>query len=154
MPLEWAPTDISPHQTELATSLRIPFLVNSSLLWQYVTGFIVNPEADPTGPDLLDAGMVPDEDDVRLLAQYQDAYRERWYCEGHKIRMARFAPYDIDGSANFGFFKKREDGWVYRKKTWDRGPHWVGVVNGEPSALHTGAPTLEELIERAVGVRR
>lgn len=138
--LAWRPgDDISPHQTRLATSRRIPFLTTLSVDWYYITGFIVNPKS----PTTFNSGMVPTEDEVRQLADHLDAYRDRWYRESFKRDMRELAPYDIDGSANFGFFRKTPSGWQYRKRTWESGPFWAPEEES----------TLLECIESAVGVR-
>ncbi|WP_225506610.1 hypothetical protein [Mycolicibacterium fortuitum] len=59
--------------------------------------------------------------------------------------MKEFAPYDIDSSANLGYFIKRPDGgWAYRKRTWERGPQWVPQPP-EPTE------TLQQVLDRTRG---
>ncbi|MEE3066596.1 MAG: hypothetical protein VYA67_22085 [Actinomycetota bacterium] len=116
--------DISPEQTELATSLRVPFLSSSHPRWNYITGIVVC-------DDILDHGIVPTEDEVREVGAYLTAYRDRWLRESFQKAMAHLAPYDIDGGANAGFYMKRPDGfWVYRKRTWTQGHRWWDYGDG------------------------
>jgi len=75
--------------------------------------------------NILDHGIVPDEYEVRRIAQYLTDYRNRWLNQSFQDAMAHFDPYDIDGGANAGFYLKRPDGrWAYRKRTWTMGSRW------------------------------
>lgn len=114
----WQPEgDISAEQTEFATSLRVPFLSTAAPRWNYITGIVVG-EAFP------DRGVVPTEDEVREIAAQLQSYCT-FYRSGFREAMARFAPYDIDSTANLGYYLKRPDGgWCYRKRTWESPPWW------------------------------
>jgi hypothetical protein len=110
----WDPgSDLSPHQTELATSLRVPILTSPHPRWHYVVGIVVDP---------LWFGTVPSDAEVRAIASFADEYRQRWYNPTWVARMARFAPFDIDGGANSTwFFRYEHGGWAYQKRTWRHG---------------------------------
>lgn len=124
----WEPgTDISEHQTELATSLRIPILASEYPRWNYITGVVVRGE-DSIGA--FEAGVMPTDDEIRLLGAHLASYN-RYYRQSFLDAMKHMAPYDIDGGANLGYYMKRPDGgWCYRKRTWRYGPHWW--PNGRP----------------------
>lgn len=110
----WADTDgdISPQQTELATSLRIPILATAHPRWSYITGIVV-------GDDIPDHGIMPTEDEIRQVAAHLESYCE-YYNGGFRAAMRNFAPYDIDDGANLGYYLKRPDGcWTWRKRTWE-----------------------------------
>lgn len=133
----WKPSDISAEQTAHATGLRIPFLSSSSPEWSYITGIVV-------GESLVDNGAVPTEAEVEAIAKHLDDYCVRWYRARFREVMREFAPYDIDGAANLGYYMKRPSGgWCYRKKTWEYGPRWLPMVD-EPDA------TVEEVIDRNI----
>lgn len=110
----WEDTDgdISPYQTELATSLRIPILTSSMPRWHYITGIVVC-------DNIINHGIMPDEDEIRAVAEQLRKYN-LWYRKAFLDAMRNFAPFDIDGGANLGYYLKRPDGWwTYRKRTWD-----------------------------------
>lgn len=112
--------DISPKQTELATSLRVPFITNPYPRWFYVTAVVVSD--DP----YLWRGEQPTEDEVRMVASFADEYREYWYRDSYKQTMRDLAPYDIDGGAAGRYLvKHRNGGWGYRIHTWQYGPQFV-----------------------------
>lgn len=150
---EYIPEDISPHQTELATSLRVPFIRNPWPRWFYVTAIFVDPGSPPGWH-----GELPTDNEVRMVASYNDCYRDYWYCDSYKAKMREFAPYDIDGGAVGRYLVKYPDGggWAYRKHTWQYGhtfvpasPFLAGVL-----AEETVAPlTLEQALdhERHIG---
>lgn len=114
----WEPeNDISPEQTELATSLRVPFLTSEYPRWNYITGIVVRNET------YFQVGIVPTDDEVREVAAHLENYCT-YYRQSFRDAMKHFAPYDIDGGANLGWYMKRPDGgWCYRKRTWS-GPQW------------------------------
>jgi hypothetical protein len=117
-PWEDTDHDISDRQTELATSLRIPILNSEYPHWNYITGIVVN-DRDYGWPSIM-----PTDDEVREVAAHLESYCE-YYNQNFRKVMQEFAPYDIDGAANLGYYMKRPDGgWVYRKRTWRYGPHW------------------------------
>jgi hypothetical protein len=95
--------DISPAQTEFATSLRIPFLSSANPRWNHITGIVVC-------DNILDHGIVPTEDEVAVVAAHLVEYRNHWFNQSFQRAMAHFAPYDIDGGANLGYYMKRPDG--------------------------------------------
>jgi hypothetical protein len=122
--------DISPEQTELATSLRVPFITTPYPRWFYVTAVVVSDDK------YLWRGLVPTEDEVRMVASFNEAYREYWYRDSFKEHMARNAPYDIDGGAVGRYLIKHENGgWGYRKHTWEYGPQFVPEWNAAPEPL-------------------
>ncbi|MCV7434842.1 hypothetical protein [Mycolicibacterium bacteremicum] len=121
----WADTegDISPHQNGLATSLRIPILTSAFPRWNYITGIVVC-------DGVVDQCVMPTDDEIRLLRDHLDLYN-RYYRQAFLDAMRDFAPYDIDGGANLGYYMKRPDsGWCYRKRTWQLGARWW------PSPIH------------------
>lgn len=128
----YVPEDISPEQTELATELRIPFITNPHPRWRYVTAIVVNPV-----PELHSwGGLVPNEDEVRMVASFNDQYREYWYLETWSTRMREFAPYDIDGGAVGRYLIKHcSGGWGYRLHTWRSGPAFVPGRRDDPQPL-------------------
>jgi hypothetical protein len=122
--------DISPAQTELATSLRVPFITTPYPHWFYVTAVVVSDEK------YLWRGLLPTDDEVRMVASFTDEYREHWYNDGWKARMREFAPYDIDGGAVGTYLVKHANGgWGYRKHTWEYGPQFVPEWDAEPQPL-------------------
>ena len=127
---QWAPEhDISPEQTEYATSLRIPFLATSQPRWFYITGVVV-------GDTLLEEGIVPDESEITAIAERLEEYRTYWYNQSYRKAMTNFAPYDIDGGANLAYFIKHcNGGWAYRKRTWCIGPYWMPQRDDPPLSL-------------------
>lgn len=109
----WEDTDhdISDKQTEFATSLRIPILATTSPRWNYITGIVVC-------DNILHHGIMPDEDEIQAVADHLAEYN-KYYRPAFLDAMKAFAPYDIDGGANLGYYSKRPDGWwTYRKRTW------------------------------------
>lgn len=130
--------DISPAQTEFATQLRVPFLTSSSPGWPYVIGVVVCDSWEGTG-------VVPTDGEVTAVAERLQEYNDRWYNTRFLTVMKEFALYDIDSSANLGYFIKRPDGgWAYRKRTWERGPQWVPQPT-EPTE------TLQQVLDRTRG---
>lgn len=127
---DWEPyNDISAEQTAFATALRIPLLATSQPHWSYITGVVVG-----TG-EFPDNGIVPTDAEIRVIADRLEEYCSRWYRTSFRAAMKRRGPFDIDGAANLGYFLKRPSGsWVYRKRTWDRGPYWA--PNNELLSLH------------------
>lgn len=110
--------DISPNQTDHATALRVPLLTTGSPHWNFITGIVVN---DGFG----DRGIMPTDDEVDQVAEYLTGYKDRWLNQRFQEAMTHFAPFDIDGGANAGYYMKRPDGrWSYRKRTWCEGPRW------------------------------
>lgn len=109
----WSDTDhdISDQQTEFATNLRVPILATSNPRWNYITGIVVC-------DDIINHGTMPNEAEiVAVAAQLQDY--NKYYRQAFLDAMKHFAPYDIDGGSNLGYYLKRPDGlWTYRKRTW------------------------------------
>ena len=125
---KYEPTDISEHQTELATSLRIPFVNSPYPRWFYVVAIVTD--------RVLYETDIPTEHEVRMVASFCDEYRDHWYYDSFKKCMADMAPYDIDGGANCAYFiKYQSGGWGYRKRTWERGPDFVPTFRDEPKSL-------------------
>lgn len=136
---DWKTEDIDEkHQTEFATSLRIPFLKTWCPTWAYIVGIVVCDDIWPTAP-------VTD-DEVKLLAEFLDSYNSYWYGPPGSMmrkRMAAFADYDIDIGANGMYFRKRSGvGWCYHKRTWDRGPIWMPIPE-------EGSKSLEDILQLA-----
>ncbi|WP_100513949.1 hypothetical protein [Mycobacteroides abscessus] len=116
----WQDTDgdISDRQSELATSLRIPILTSEYPSWHYITGIVVNDRASGW------PSVMPTDDEIREVGAHLESYCQ-YYNQGFRNAMKEFAPYDIDGGANLGYYMKRpRGGWSYRKRTWQSGPHW------------------------------
>lgn len=135
------PEDISPEQTGLATSLRIPFITNPYPCWFYVTAVVVS--HDPH----LWKGLMPAEDEVRMVASFNDQYREHWYRDSYKQKMREFAPYDIDGGAVGRYLVKHVNGgWGYRKHTWQSGPAFVPQWNEAPERLELVLDRIHDLV--------
>ena len=142
----WEDTDqdISPHRTEHATRLRVPFLTTSYPRWNYITGIVI-------GDAWFDKGLIPTEDEVsrvgRLLADYNTYYRQSFLDA-----MRHFAPFDIDGGANSMYFRKvGDDDWVFKKRSWTS-CGWVpfrpiGIDN--PYKEPDPPASLDEVIRRA-----
>lgn len=127
---QWTPEDdISPEQTEYATSLRIPLLATSQPRWFYITGIVV-------GDTLLEEGVMPDENELAAIAERLEEYCSHWYLQSFREAMMGFAPYDIDGGANLAYFIKHcNGGWAYRKRTWCIGPYWMPQRDDPPLSL-------------------
>lgn len=100
----WEDTDhdISKHQTEFATNLRVPILATAWPRWNYITGIVVR----ESGPD---HGIMPTEDEIAAVAAQLQEYN-LYYGQAFIDAMKHFAPYDIDGGANLGYYLKRPDG--------------------------------------------
>lgn len=117
---KWEDDEISSTQTAHATALRVPFLSSSAPRWHYITGIVVQGGGADRG------GIVPTEDEVDSVAKHLEAYCARWYRDSYRRTMREFAPFDIDGGANLGYYMKRANGgWCYRKRTWEIGPRWM-----------------------------
>lgn len=127
----WEPgLDISPHQTEFATALRVPFLTSPYPTWNYVTGIVVS--------DDLWRGVVPTDEEVEVVAAARQSYQDYFFSEPNTFRaeMEAFAPYDVDGSAvGFYFIKKVDESWAYRRRTWSQGPTFVPDFRDAPMTL-------------------
>uniref|UniRef100_UPI003F4955B4 hypothetical protein n=1 Tax=Pseudonocardia sp. CA-138482 TaxID=3240023 RepID=UPI003F4955B4 len=124
------PEDISPRQIELATRLRVPFITTPYPSWNYVIAIVVS------SPPHLWHGLVPTEDEVRVVAAYNDQYREYWYDAWWKQRMSDFAPYDIHGGTIGRYLIKRPDGgWAYRRRSWRYEPEFMPEWDAEPLPL-------------------
>lgn len=122
-------TDLSPLQSELATSLRIPFITSSHPRWYYVTAVVVE--------DDLYGAAVPTDDELRMVASFNDQYREHWYRDSYKQKMREFAPFDIDGGAVGRYLIKyaKTGGWGFRRHTWQYGPTFVPTWKDKPQPL-------------------
>lgn len=136
----WTDEDLSEKQTDYATFLRIPLLKSAQPMWSYITGIVVDHWATLT-PEHEGYAMVPTDAELDQVAEMLHDYNT-YYNAGYLQKMREFAPYDIDGGANCGYFRKRgENDWVYRKKTWEYGPAWMPLPeNPEP---------LDVVLERA-----
>lgn len=136
----WEPrTDISPHQTDFATKLRVPFLATPYPSRDYRFGIIVGFDDWPL------RGEIPTNEEVEVIASVRNAYTDYFFPEPNAFRteMEGFAPYDIEGGHPCRYFIKRADGgWAFRVNTWSRGPEFVPWVT-EP------AMTLAEIIDLA-----
>lgn len=130
--MPWTPhEDISLKQTELATSLRVPFIKHPYPRWYYVVAVVVPDERRPVWH-----GEMPTDDELRMVASFIDEYREYWYRDSYKQKMRDLAPYDIDGGAVGTYLVKHANGgWGYRKHTWEYGPCFVPMYNADPEPL-------------------
>ena len=90
----WVDTNISPHQTEFATKLRIPILSSEFPQWNYITGVVVRQGEYNPWPSIM-----PTVDEIVLLATHLEKYCQ-YYNPIFLQAMTDFAPYDIDGGAN------------------------------------------------------
>ena len=137
----WEPGfDISRHQTEFATSVRIPFLTDPHPSRSYRFGIIVNTDNDALP---LWRGEVPTDQEVEAVASIRNAYVDYWFPEPNAFRaeMEAFAPYDIEGGKPCYYVLKRADGsWAYHRSQWTDS-RFLPTVE-EPSM------TLTELIDR------
>lgn len=118
--LPWADTDhdISPQQTAFAAALRVPILSTEYPRWNYITGIVVRDE------QYLEVGVMPTEDEITQVATHLESY-SGYYNQAFRDVMREFAPYDIDGGANLGYYIKRPDGgWMFRKRTWSSGAQY------------------------------
>jgi len=130
-----AGNDISPDQTEFATSLRVPFLTTPFPTQRYVSGIIVDEQ--------LWRGIVPTDEEVETVSSILSSYLDYFfpapnpYCD----EMQQFAPYDIDNGAVPFYFIKYPDGtWAYRRHSWT-GTHLFMPAQSE------GPMTLDEVID-------
>lgn len=123
-------TDLSLEQTEFAKSHRVPLLSSSEPRWCYITGIVIQ-----HNEFFVTNGIVPTEDEIRMVGSFAEEYRQHWYNDSFRNAMTEFAPYDIDGGANLAYLIKRPEGdWCYRKRTWRMGPRWSGP-HGKPGSL-------------------
>ena len=130
----WEPEDISPHQTEFATSLRVPFLNSIYPRWNFITGIAV---------DDLYNGIAPTDEEVEVVSELVKSYKDYFFGQNaFRMEMEAFAPYDLDGGAiGFYFIKHADETWSYRRSSWRDGyPFRPGY--DEPKM------TLQEVIER------
>ncbi|EIU12252.1 hypothetical protein MA5S0422_2961 [Mycobacteroides abscessus 5S-0422] len=135
----WTDEGISSEQTDYAIALRIPFLSSCRPAWHYITGIVVQ----GSGADR--DGVVPTDDEVETVAKHLEAYCAHWYRDSYRRTMREFAPFDIDGGANLGYYMKRANGgWCYRKRTWEIGPRWMPRPE-DP------IETIDQVIERNSG---
>jgi len=135
----WDPGhDISPKQTDFATSLRVPFLTSPYPGRNYVAGIIVD-DGD------VWRGEVPTDEEVEVVAGIRQAYQDYFFPTPNAFRaeMEAFAPYDVDGTAVAIYFIKKADGsWAYRRGTWRDGYTFRPGYDETPM-------TLAEVIDRA-----
>jgi hypothetical protein len=126
--------DLSSHQTEFATKRRIPFLRDAWPTTMYITGIVI-------GDGYAWQMTFPTEDEVTLVAQYLEEFRDR-YPLSFQEEMKQFAPYDIDGGGSQIYFRKHpKGGWGYHRGTW-RGQVWAPEQN-------ESLQTLEEVFDRS-----
>ncbi len=122
----WRAVDISFEQSDFATGLRIPFLRTPYPEWAFVIAVVVDGSQ----------GVAPTEEEVAVLAAHLQQYKQCCYSGEFRRRMERFAPYDMDRSANLGVFMKRPDGsWFWRKRSWRDGPTWLPEPGSTPMTL-------------------
>lgn len=108
---DW-PYDADQHDP--LTALRIP-VTSHYPDWKYTACFHIDSEVRPT--DL----------EARQLVSFIDEYREHWFNERWKAKLAE-RPFDIDSGNPTWIFHKWADGdWSYRVSTWRYGPVWVPV---------------------------
>jgi len=136
----WIPGfDISRHQTEFATGLRVPFLTDPYPDRDYRFGIVVN-----TDDNAIWRGEVPTNEEVQVIADVRNAYVNYMFSEPNALRteMEAFCPYDIEGGKPCYYFIKRGNGsWAYRCSKW-RSHDFVPELRGTPM-------TLAEVIDRA-----
>lgn len=137
MPLMWTDEDLSDQQSELATQLRIPILKSFYPRWNYVTGVVVEKWFD------VYEGVMPTDDELVKIAEWLEQYNQ-YYNQRYLNEMKEFAPYDIDGGANFHFLIKYADGtWGHKKPSW-QGHAWpLPLLHPE----HYGK-TLDEILDK------
>lgn len=108
---DW-PYDADQHDP--LTALRIP-VTSFVPRWKYAATFDRESEARPTDRE------------AAQLASFIDEYRDHWFNDTWKARLAE-RPFDIDGGNPTKIFHKWADGdWSYRVVTWEYGPTWVPV---------------------------
>ncbi len=86
----WEPEDISPHQTEFATSLRVPFLNSIYPRWNFITGIAV---------DDLYNGIAPTDEEVEVVSELVKSYKDYFFGQNaFRMEMEAFAPYASMGA--------------------------------------------------------
>lgn len=141
--MSWEGTDLSPLQSELATSLRVPLLATSNPSWPYITGIVVG-GIYCWSTEGFGGGVLPTDDEICMVGSFLEHYCDYWYRGNFLAEMREKAPYDLDDGANLAYLIKRPDGgWGYRKKTWrwDTSPHWWGQGEQPVSLL----PVLDQI---------
>jgi len=135
----WEPGfDLSRHQTEFATALRIPFLTDPFPYEYYRFGIVVN-----TDENALWRGEVPTDEEGRGRCGIRNAYFDYLFPQpdAFRVEMEAFAPYDIESGKPCHYFIKRSDGsWAYRRSQWTGAPDFLPELGDAPM-------TLAELIE-------
>lgn len=109
---------------------HIPVVTHPYTRWNYITSVVVSE---------LWKGVLPDEQELALVASYHDQYMSHWYGDpdtGSMGRKRQEHPFDIDGGANGRYLIKREHGgWGLRWRSWSVGPEFVPEWDAEPMPL-------------------
>lgn len=129
--------------TDPLTKLRIPVVTSPNPRWSYVAAYIdVNPEPYGWGSKERPTGR-----EARMIASFVEEYKNHWYNERYKAKLAQ-RPLDVDGGCNTTIFiKYGTDDWGYRLCSWIYGPTFVP----EPPHLlgrKLGPLTLEQVMDR------
>lgn len=95
---------------------RIPMVASEYPRWHYEVCLVV-PAEDHKHPSL--EFLWPNEDEAELIGRAIE-HRMLWYRESWRDKM-REQPLDVDGTTNTLILAKTNEGWQYRKRTWEHG---------------------------------
>ncbi|WP_280389877.1 hypothetical protein [Nocardia wallacei] len=104
-----------------AKQWRIPRVTSTHPDWRYEVALVV-----PSGGVgiLADSLKEPTEAEARIIGSYID-YRRAYYRDSWRAKMLE-RPFDIDGTTNTTILALTEQGWKYRRASYQHGlwPFW------------------------------
>lgn len=96
---------------------RIPRVYSPYPEWKFEVALCVPDARDPTN---LWGATEPSEEEARIIGWYIN-YRRTWYLESWQQQMLQ-RPFDIDPGTITIILMRAEDGWTYRRATFQHGP--------------------------------
>lgn len=102
-----------------ASRYRLPLVTSVSPMWSYEVALVV-PDGEPVSPFRLLAPTWPSEQEAALIGCVID-YRRGYYNERWASLMLR-RPFDVDSGTNTLILIRTEQGWAFRRRTWEMGP--------------------------------
>lgn len=95
---------------------RIPMVASEYPRWYYEVCLVVPTEDQHPGGLTF---LWPTEDEAEMIGRAIE-HRMLWYREGWRNKM-REQPLDVDGTTNTLILAKTNEGWQYRRRTWEHG---------------------------------
>jgi len=126
----------------LAVKYRVPLVTSLYPRGEYIAALVQprEPLAKPNPWSWLNFLPVTEED-IALVAHFIADYRDFFYRASYLTVLDR-QPVDLDGAVNTTIFGRLEQGWVYRKRTWENQPCSPSILD------EVQFPTLLSLMDR------